>query len=47
MFSQNNNIKSIFFSNEFDTKNIKYICSMFYNCKKLESIDMFNLDVLR
>ena len=44
MFYQVENLTSIYFSKEFDTKNFKFIGDMFFNCKKLASVDISNFN---
>ena len=44
MFYQIRGLKSIYFSKNFDTKNIKYISDMFFYCKKLTYVDISNFD---
>lgn len=44
MFYQVRGLKSIYFSKNFDTKNIKYMSNMFFYCKKLSYVNISNFD---
>ena len=44
MFYQISALKSIYFSKNFDTKNIKYMSGMFFYCKKLSDVNLSNFD---
>ena len=44
MFYQIRGLKSIYFSKNFDTKNIKYMSNMFFYCKKLLYVNISNFD---
>ena len=45
MFSQCSNLKEIKFSDNFNTSNVNDMGRMFYNCSKLEDLDLSEFDI--